>query len=390
LSGRTAIWQDAWHLFFKNPLLGFGFQADRIMLDGRNAQNSLVHALLEAGILGAIFFVSAFILVFLLLFRLFKNQYIGREERNFLIMVSAVLVFFAVSSVTESVAVFQPDWFFIAPIVAYVQCLNDEMNRKRNISVKKSVKFLGNKISAMDMKETLEKISNWMRLDRSVPHWIVGKDMHGVVEAERHADFKYILNDVDLFLPDGISLLWLLRLNGFNVKERVSGIDLMVNFFPIAEKQGFSSYFYGDTEKTLQALDKKLMDKFPKLKIAGMYSPPFRELTKLEDDEIVEKINKSNPDVLWVGLGVPKQEKWIFEHRERLNVPVVMGVGAAFKFLSGDIKRAPKWIGNLGFEWLWRFFQEPKRMWKRVFIDMPFFLWLAVKDLFSGQSVENR
>ena len=391
LSGRTIIWRDAWRLFLKNPLFGYGFQADRIMLDGRNAQNSFIQASLEAGVLGVVSFTFAFILVLIFIIRLFdspQNEFYatGSFERTFLIMVSAVLVFFAVNSMSDSVAaVFQPGWFFIAPIVAYIQSLNGDLVNKKNHSGKKSFKFFGNEINVVTVEETLENMSEWIKRDPTKLHWMVGKDMNGAVQGERQADFKYILKFVDLFTPDGIPFVWIARLKGFNIKKRVPGPDIMAGFFKTAEKEGFSNYFYGDTADTLQALKIKLLEKFPNLRIAGSYSPPFRNISEEEDKEIIEKINQARPDVLWVGLGVPKQEKWIFEHRDKLKVPVVMGVGAAFKFLSGEIKRAPRWIGDLGFEWLWRLFREPKRMWKRVFIDGPVFLWLIMKHFIQNK-----
>ena len=189
-----------------------------------------------------------------------------------------------------------------------------------------------------------------------------------------------------MFVSDGISVVWLARLKGFDIKKRVTPADLMPEFFKVAHKEGFSNYFYGDTDETLQALSKKLLENFPNLKIAGSYSPPFRELTKEEDEEIIEKINQAKPDVLWVGLGLPKQEQWIFKHKEKLKAPVIIGVGAGFKFLSGKVKMAPRWIGDLGFEWLWRLFHEPKRIWKRVFLCGPFFIWLVIKDFLNFKS----
>ena len=292
-------------------------------------------------------------------------------------MISAVLVFFTVRGVTESVAFFSADWLFVAPIIAYIQCLGSEINLKNKNPV---LYFNGVGINIIKMPEVLEKISLWIRSEKNKPHWIVATGMHGIVEAERRADFKYILNSADLFVPDGISLIWLARLKGFDIKRRVSAGDLMEGYFNVAEKMGFTNYFYGDTEDTLQKLCKNLAASYPNLKISGFYSPPFRELTKEEDKEIIKRINNAKPDVLWVGLGLPKQEKWIFEHKEMLNASVVVGVGATFKFLSGNVKRAPKWVGDLGFEWLWRLFCEPKRIWRRVFIDMPFFFWLVFKD----------
>lgn len=192
-----------------------------------------------------------------------------------------------------------------------------------------------------------------------------------------------MLNSADLFVPDGISLVWLAKLKGFSLKSRVSGADLMAAFFTEAQKNGWSSYFYGDTDQTLNQLKEELQAKYPGIKIAGMYSPPFRKLTEQEDQEIMKMINDAKPDVVWIGLGLPKQERWIFEHRERLQTSVVVGVGAAFKFLSGKIKRAPAWVGNMGLEWVWRLIFETKTTWRRVFIGGPVFIWIIIKDFFQ-------
>jgi N-acetylglucosaminyldiphosphoundecaprenol N-acetyl-beta-D-mannosaminyltransferase len=386
LSGRTnGVWSDAWHLFLSNPLVGYGFQADRFSLNGQHAHNSMLHALIQAGILGTIPFVLAFILIFFILLRLFKNPKIEKQERNFLIMLSSVLVFFTVRSITESVAFFSADWLLVAPIIAYIQCLDNKLHANNN-SKNSVLDFLGNKIDIIAVKKIVEKMSNWIKQEHSKLHWIVNTAMHGIVEAEKHADFKYIINSADMFVPDGISVVWLARLKGFDMKKRITAADLMQEFFKVAEKESFSNYFYGDTNETLQALNKKLLLEFPNLKIAGSYSPPFREPTEEEDRKIIEKINQAKPDVLWVGLGLPKQEKWIFEHKEKLDIPVVIGVGAGFKFLSGKVRRVPSWLGNFGLEWLWRFLHEPKRIWRRVFIYMPIFFWLVVKDFLFRNS----
>jgi len=387
LSGRTSgVWSDAWHLFLKNPLVGFGFQADRFFLSGQHAHDSILHALIQAGVIGTIPFLLAFALTLIILLRLFRNPQVTGEERNFLVTVSAVMVFFAVRSITESVAFFSADWLFVAPMIAYIQCLDSRVSAGSNPK-NLVMNFLGNKINLADTSEVVDKICYWIKNESQKMHWVIVTGMHGIVEAEKHISFKYILSSANLWVPDGISLVWLAKLKGFNINSRVSGADLMTEFFKSAGKKGFSSYFYGDTEETLEALNKKLSSDFPGLKIAGSYSPPFRKLTEEEDAKIIEKINQAKPDVLWVALGLPKQEKWIFEHREKLNVPVVIGVGAAFKFLSGKVKRAPAWVGNLGFEWLWRLIKEPKVTWKRVFIDMPIFFWLVAKDfLFENNS----
>ncbi|MEI7424770.1 MAG: WecB/TagA/CpsF family glycosyltransferase [Candidatus Staskawiczbacteria bacterium] len=382
LSGRiTGVWQDAWHLFLMSPVIGLGFHADRYFLAGQHVHNTLLHTLLQTGILGTIPFVLAFILTFVISYKIVNNKNVGEKDREFIVAISAVLVFFVVRGITESFAFYSADWLFMAPIIVYLQCFKGDSDKKNNFEEKTLLNFLGNKINIITLEDSVNRIANWINEGRSKLHWIIVTGMHGVVEAEKNMDFKYIISNADLWVPDGISLVWLAKLKGFSPKGRVSGADLMEEFFKVAEKEGFSSYFYGDTEETLQALNKKLLTNYPKLKIAGSYSPPFRKLTEEEDENIIENINQACPDVLWVALGLPKQEKWIFQHREKLNVPIIIGVGAAFKFLSGKVERSPNWVGNIGFEWLWRLLKEPKVTWRRVFIDMPFFMWLVFIEL---------
>lgn len=376
LSGRASgVWQDAGTLFLSSPIFGHGFQSDRFFLNGQHAHNSVIHALIQTGILGTIPFILAFILIFIILVRLFKNSQIDQKEKNFLTILSAVLLFFAIRSITESVAFFSADWLFVAPIIAYIQCFDSKV--KKGKSDAPQMNFRDNKIDIIKASDLVEKIKYWIKNESQKMHWVVVTGMHGIVEAERHADFKYIINSADIWVPDGISLVWLAKLKGFFIEKRVSGADLMLEFFKISGKEKFKNYFYGDTEDTL----KKLKEKFPNIS-ADFYSPPFRELTDEEDNKIIEKINQAKPDILWVGLGLPKQEKWIFKHKEKLKVPVVIGVGAAFKFLSGKVKRAPSWMGNVGLEWFWRLLHEPKTVWKRIFIDVPFFVWLVLESFF--------
>jgi N-acetylglucosaminyldiphosphoundecaprenol N-acetyl-beta-D-mannosaminyltransferase len=163
--------------------------------------------------------------------------------------------------------------------------------------------------------------------------------------------------------------------------KRTPGAELMQAFFKVADKKGYRSFFYGDTEHTLVELRKKLATDYPGHEIAGTFSPPFRPLTQKEDQAVIQMINAAHPDVLWVALGLPKQERWIYERRYRLKVPIAIGVGAAFAFVSGDVRRVPEWIGDCGLEWLWRFIQEPAKLWKRDLIDGPRFLWHASLEL---------
>jgi len=152
-------------------------------------------------------------------------------------------------------------------------------------------------------------------------------------------------------------------------------------FFERANSKGYSSFFYGDTDETLAALRERLEREYSNHKVAGTFSPPFGAVSPEEDEAHVRMINDARPDVLWVGLGTPKQDRWIFEHQERLRVPVAVGVGAAFGFLSGRVKRAPAWIGRCGFEWLWRLAREPKKLWRRDLLDGPRFLFHVALEL---------
>lgn len=243
-----------------------------------------------------------------------------------------------------------------------------------------AIQVLGVKVHMVQMSDTLKLMDHWIQ-ERERCRYIVATGMHGVMEARRDPDFKTIVNSADLFVPDGISLVWVARCRGFPLKKRVCGSDLMWDFFSLAEEKGYRVFFYGDTEETLQQLSLRLRERFPRLQIAGVRSPPFRPLTLEEDEQEVRLIKESGADVVWVGLGLPKQERWMFQHRDALRVPVVVGVGAAFKFLSGQIARAPAWVGDHGLEWLWRLLHEPGRVWRRVLIDGPRFACLAVLEL---------
>ena len=155
----------------------------------------------------------------------------------------------------------------------------------------------------------------------------------------------------------------------------------MLAFLAEAGRRNFSSFFYGDTEETLLALRRRLQKDFPNAPIAGMLSPPFGTVAPEEDRRHIEIINASKPDVLWVGLGTPKQDRWIHQHRSQLEVPVALGVGAAFRFLAGTVKRCPAWVGNAGLEWLWRLCREPAKLWRRDFTQGPRFLYHMLRDL---------
>jgi N-acetylglucosaminyldiphosphoundecaprenol N-acetyl-beta-D-mannosaminyltransferase len=196
--------------------------------------------------------------------------------------------------------------------------------------------------------------------------------------------------------PDGAPVAWMMRKLGHTRQQRINGPDLMWKYCeqlsrrpPCQLGDDGGVFFLGNTEETLLILKTKLLAAFPDIKIAGSISPPFRQLTPEEDSAIVTKINDSGAGLLWVSLGCPKQELWMAEHRGRINA-VMIGVGAAFDYHAGTIRRAPKWMQNNGLEWLYRVFSEPKRLWKRYLYTNSIFLILAAKQLLIYNFIKNK
>ena len=206
---------------------------------------------------------------------------------------------------------------------------------------------------------------------------------HGLYFAHKDPDYFKGGEECDLWVPDSIAPVLIARWRGMKDVSRTPGMDLMAKFFDLAQEKGFSSYFYGDKPETLKQLEIELHKKWPDLKIAGTFSPPYRKLTDEEEAEHVRMINAAKPDVLWVGLGLPKQDQWIFRNKHRLTVPVASGVGAAFGFFAKTTRRAPAAWRKLGLEWLYMVLTCPKRTGKRVFVDGSGFVLAVLKEEFS-------
>ena len=249
------------------------------------------------------------------------------------------------------------------------------------ISRYQNICILGSRVNIINTKELMTQIEKWIEDSNTKCRQIVVTGFHGIWEAHKNPELKTILNSADLWVPDGIAPVWCARYRGFPNIQRTPGAEIMKTFFEESKNMGYSSFFYGDTERTLNALKTKVEKEYPGHKIAGAFSPPFRSLTQEENGQVVKMINDARPDVLWVALGTPKQDRWIFEHKKKLTVPVAVGVGAAFRFFSGHVKRAPEWVGTCGFEWVWRVLKEPKKLWKRNLIDVPQFVTLAFLEL---------
>jgi N-acetylglucosaminyldiphosphoundecaprenol N-acetyl-beta-D-mannosaminyltransferase len=205
---------------------------------------------------------------------------------------------------------------------------------------------------------------------------------HSVVTAKQDQEFNQVLKHADMSTPDGAPVAWMIKKVSGQPQARINGPDLMLKYCEHAEKIGQSIYLYGGQESTLNILVDVLKSKYPNLKIAGYLSPPFRKLNAEEKDKIVQDINASGAHTVWVGLGCPKQEKWMHEHKGKINA-VMVGVGAAFDYHAGTIKRAPKWMQNSGLEWFHRLCSEPKRLWKRYLVTNTLFILYAAKQLMS-------
>ncbi|WP_081843057.1 WecB/TagA/CpsF family glycosyltransferase [Butyrivibrio sp. WCE2006] len=199
-------------------------------------------------------------------------------------------------------------------------------------------------------------------------------NVHTTVEASENPGYMNIQNSSALTFPDGQPIVNRIQKAGFVKAERIAGPDFMDMMFKSTMDGKLSHYFYGSSEETIELLKKNLPERFPGMDIKGYYSPPFRELTPKEDEEIVEMLNASGADLIWIGLGAPKQEKWMAAHEGKLH-GVMLGVGAGFNFYAGNIKRAPIWIRKIGMEWLYRLFQDPKRLLKRYVISNAKFIW---------------
>lgn len=237
---------------------------------------------------------------------------------------------------------------------------------------------LGVGVSAIDMALALDTIERWIASGEQ--HHVCVTGVHGVMESQHDETLRRIHNTAGMVTPDGMPLVWLSRLNGRQRVDRVYGPDLMLAVCDVSVARGYRHYFYGGGEGVPELLAERLGQRFPGLHVAGTYSPPFRPLTKEEDDDLVERINAAAPDIVWVGLSTPKQERWMYDHLGKLNAPVLIGVGAAFDFHAGLKRQAPRWMQRSGLEWFFRLITEPRRLGRRYLINNPAFVWRVMRQ----------
>lgn len=237
--------------------------------------------------------------------------------------------------------------------------------------------ILKTNINITNMSDTIKYIGE--HLDDLRGKYICVSNVHTTVMSYENEEYRKIQNSAAMALPDGAPLSSYSRRKGYKQAQRVTGPDLMLELFAISREKGYRHYFYGATEETLQSMREVLERDYPGIEIAGMYAPPFRALTPQEDAQIVAKINESRPDFIWIGLGAPKQEEWMYQHMGQLQ-GVLIGVGAGFDYLAGYIKRAPRWMQRMSLEWLYRLLQDPKRLWRRYFTSNVKFICLTRMD----------
>lgn len=230
------------------------------------------------------------------------------------------------------------------------------------------INFLNIKVDNLTMSEAIERIDKLIL--KKKPSYVVTPNVDHIVKLESDIEFQEVYRDADLILTDGMPLVWISKLKGSPIKEKVSGSDLFPKICELSAIKGYRIFLLGAAEGIADKAACKLREKYRNLNIIGSYSPSFGfENSPEEINKIIEIINKAKPDILAVGLGAPKQEKFLHKYKDELNVPVSLAIGATIDFEAGNIKRAPRWMQNAGLEWSYRLLKEPKRMFKRYIID---------------------
>lgn len=242
-----------------------------------------------------------------------------------------------------------------------------------------AVNVLGVGVSAINMATAVAAIEGWIA--RREHHYVTITGVHGIMECQDDAELRAIHNRAGLVTPDGMPLVWLSWLTGRAHVDRVYGPDLMLALCARSGERGYRHFFYGGNDGVAALLRDRLVARYPALKVVGIYTPPFRPLTPEEDEAVIERINASGADLVWVGLSTPKQERWMASHLGRLHAPAMIGVGAAFDFHAGLKPQAPRWLQRAGLEWLFRTACEPRRLAGRYVKNNPRFLALIALQL---------
>jgi N-acetylglucosaminyldiphosphoundecaprenol N-acetyl-beta-D-mannosaminyltransferase len=232
---------------------------------------------------------------------------------------------------------------------------------------------LGVGISPLNLSSAVQQIESW--IDGGHREYVCFSTVHGVMESQKSARLMEAFNRAGMVAPDGMPLVWLLRRSHHADSGRVYGPDLMLAAIEHGIPKGWRHYLYGGGEGVIDTLAERLSALYPGVQIVGRSAPPIASVEELASEAVVRKINQAGPDIVWVGLGTPKQELWMADTRSRLEAPALIGVGAAFDFNSGRVRQAPRWIQSAGMEWAFRLSQEPRRLWRRYLINNSWFIY---------------
>ena len=235
---------------------------------------------------------------------------------------------------------------------------------------------LGVKVSAINLDMAVDLADRWIAAQK--PGYICVTGVHGVMEAQKDAEFLSTLNHAFINTPDGMPMSWVGHLQGHSQMDRVFGPDFMAAMCQLSAERGYRHFLYGGEPGVAEFLKEALQRRFPGLRVVGTYTPPFRSLTATEEDEVLAQVQATKPHILWVGLSTPKQERFMDHYIDRLKVPLLVGVGAAFDYHTGRIRDCPRWVKRAGLQWLHRLLQDPKRLWKRYLRNNPAFVWNIV------------
>ncbi len=242
--------------------------------------------------------------------------------------------------------------------------------------MKNNISILNIPVLNKNMVDAVSILSRWIKDKEG--RYVCAADVHSIMRAQNDTAHLDALQQADMVTPDGRPLVWVGKLRGEKEMGRVCGPDLLPELCKKSVKQGWKHYFYGGADGVAESLGHKLQETYPDIEIVGWDCPPFRELTKVEQQDALKKIRNSRADIVWVGLGCPKQEIWMHDNIKQLDNQLLIGIGAAFDFHTGRIKRAPKWMQNYGLEWAHRLGSEPKRLWKRYMILAPQFIYKSL------------
>ena len=259
-------------------------------------------------------------------------------------------------------------------------------NKPPSDKVLPTLNILGVEIDALDMERTILTIESLISSRQQ--GYICCVAAHSLMDCRRDPKLRRILNASRLTTPDGMSLVWLLRLSGHRHVERVYGPDLMLDVCQASTLSGYRHFLFGGAPGVPEKLAESLLSRYPGLRIVGTYSPPMSSRMDKEDQQVIDQINAAQPDIVWVGISTPKQERWMAEHLGKIRAPALIGVGAAFDFLSGNKRQAPRWMQRSGLEWFFRLLSEPRRLWRR-YAQYPLFALLVLGQLFRLRRYEG-